>query len=109
MHSQTKPITRRDWRFPSPLRHSASRLSYGLRQESKLRWGLRSNTNLLVHYKASDDAIYKMDAIVQFRDMPMLPAVGIQFTTRRDLDKLNRTIAAVRRSQIVSRLLYLEA
>jgi hypothetical protein len=39
----------------------------------------------------------------------MLPAVGIQFTTKPDIDKMNRTIAAVRRSRIVSRLLYLQA
>lgn len=109
MYNHTQPITPRVWRFPVPSRHSGTRRPYGLRQESELRQGLQANTNLLVQYNARDDAIYKMDAVVQLRNEPMLPAVGIQFTTRQDLEKLNRTIAAVRRSRIVSRLLYLQA
>ena len=109
MYSHTERITRRDQCFPAPSHYFGTRCPYGLVQESELRQGLRGNTNLMVHYNASDDAIYKMDAVVQFRDKPMLPAVGIQFTTRQDMEKLNRTIAAVRRSRIVSRLLYLQA
>jgi hypothetical protein len=109
MYNHAHPITHRDRRSPELSRHSGTRQPYGLRQEGQLRRGLRDNGKLLVHYNASDDAIYKMDAVVRFREMPKLPAVGIQFTTRPDPEKLNRTIAAVRRSRIVSRLLYLQA
>lgn len=105
---QTQACAAPYYRFQTPHR-SASRLRYGLRQESELRRGLSADNKLFVHHSASEDAIYKMDAIVRFRDAPMLPAVGIQFTTKPDIDKMNRTIAAVRRTRIVSRLLYLQA
>jgi hypothetical protein len=91
------------------FRSSGNALRYGLRQESELRRGLSADQKLHVHHDETEDAIYKMDAIVRFRNAPLLPAVGIQFTTKPDLDKVNRTIAVVRRTRIVSRLLYLEA
>jgi hypothetical protein len=93
----------------SEFRRPTNRQRYGLRQEDELRRGLGSDDKLSVHHNMRDDAIYKMDAIVRFRDEPTLPAVGIQFTTRRDADKLNRTLAVVRRTRIVSRMLYVEA
>jgi len=105
---QTQTYTAPSYRFRTPHR-TGSHLRYGLRQESELRRGLSADDKLFVHHSDSEDAIYKMDAIVRFRDAPMLPAVGIQFTTKSDTDKMNRTIAAVRRTRIVSRLLYLQA
>ncbi|HEY6344096.1 MAG TPA: hypothetical protein VIY49_21585 [Bryobacteraceae bacterium] len=45
---------------------------------------------------------------VRPRRPDLWPAVGIQFTTKFDPEKIQRTIAAVRRSRIVSRLLYLQ-
>ena len=95
--------------FPGLPSRCTSRLRYGLRQEAELRRGLRCDDKLIVHYRPRADAIYKIDAVVRFRDAPMLPVVGIQFTTKSDPDKMHRTIAAVRRSRIVSRMLYLEA
>ena len=95
--------------FPGLPSRRTPRLRYGLWQEKELRRGLRDRGKLIVHYSSSADAIYKIDAIVRFRNAPMLPAVGIQFTTKADPDKMQRTIAAVRRSRIVSRMLYLEA
>lgn len=108
MQTQTQTHTLSNQRFHW-FRRPGDALRYGLRQERELRRGLSADHNLHVHHSATEDAIYKMDAIVRFRHAPMLPAVGIQFTTKPDPDKVNRTIAAVRRTRIVSRLLYLEA
>lgn len=108
MHPQTRIRAYSVPRFHS-FRRSGHVVRYGLRQESELRRGLSMDTTLRVDHDQTEDAIYKMDAIVRFLDAPLLPAVGIQFTTKADPDKVKRTIAAVRRSRIVSRLLYLEA
>lgn len=94
-------------RFPSykpfrSFRRSGSALRYGLRQEGELRRGLSADPNLHVHHSATEDAIYKMDAIVRFRHAPLLPAVGIQFTTRSDTDKVNRTVATMLRTRRAS-------
>lgn len=88
---QTQTFTTPYYPFRTPHR-SGSRLRYGLRQESELRRGLSADNKLFVHHSDSEDTIYKMDAIVRFRDAPMLPAVGIQFTTKPDVEKMNRTI-----------------
>jgi hypothetical protein len=94
---------------PHPRRFPAYPLRYGLRQEEALRRGLRGDRRLLVHHNPEMDSIYKLDAVVRHRDDPMLPAVGIQFTTKHDPDKQALTIAAVRRTRFVTRLIYLEA
>jgi hypothetical protein len=109
MYPPTRLATQRvPQRFALRRGQRPHRLTYGLKQEEELRRGLQADANLLVHYSLTEDAIYKMDAIVRFRDAPMWPAVGIQFTTKFDPEKIQRTIAAVRRSRIVSRLLYLQ-
>ena len=82
---------------------------YGLRQEERMRRALRHDERLEVRYSRELDAIYKLDAVVLDRTNPLLPAVGVQFTTRHDPEKRRSTIAAVRRTRVVPRLLYLEA
>jgi hypothetical protein len=107
---QSNTIRRfRNQAWPRTQRFPDYPLPYGLRQEEALRRGLRGDRRLLVHHNPEMDAIYKLDAVVRHRDDPMLPAVGIQFTTKHDPDKQALTIAAVRRTRFVTRLIYLEA
>lgn len=84
-------------------------LSYGLRQERAFRHGLTLGGGLRVHYSEELDRIYKLDAVALDAQSPGLPAVGIQFSTNPDAEKVARTIAAVRRSCVVQRFLYVEA
>lgn len=101
-------------RFQRPARainsyRAGHPLRYGLRQENELRDGLRRIGRLTVTHDVRTDKVYKLDAVVTDRERPESPAVGIQFTTRRDPQKRERTIAAVQRTEIVARFLYLEA
>jgi hypothetical protein len=70
---------------------------------------LSSCPELDVRYSYEIDTIYKLDAVVLVRERPLLPAVGVQFTTKHDEDKMRRTIDLIRRTRIVTRLLYLES
>lgn len=88
-------------RYPRNLKR------YGFREEEKLRCGLRSDKRLSVYHNLELDEIYKLDAVVVDLDAPYLPPVGVQFTTKRDPEKEERTLAAVRRHRVVARLLYL--
>ena len=83
--------------------------SVRLQQEMELRRALCTDEDLDVRHNREIDTIYKLDAVVLDRTNPLLPAVGIQFTTKHDPDKQRRTIAAIRRSCGVPRFLYLEA
>lgn len=83
--------------------------SYGHRQEALFRHGLRSDRRLSVYHDRSLDEIYKLDAVIRFRDQQHLPAVGVQFTTRHDEAKLARTFESVRRNRVVTRFIYLVA
>lgn len=101
------------WRVPAkpgplPLR-PATGLSYGKQQEMMMRRALESGTGLEVRYSTEIDTVYKLDAVVIDRNKPLRPAVGIQFTTMHDEDKVRRTIDMIRRTRIVERLLYLES
>jgi len=101
------------WRAPAmpgppPLR-PATGLSYGKQQEMMMRRALESGTGLDVRYTTEIDTVYKLDAVVIDRSRPLRPAVGIQFTTMHNEDKVRRTIDMIRRTRIVERLLYLEA
>jgi hypothetical protein len=63
----------------------------------------------IVRYTKEIDTIYKLDAVVIDRRRPLLPAVGLQFTTMHSPEKMRSTIDMIRRTGIVERLLYLEA
>jgi hypothetical protein len=74
-----------------------------------MRRALESGTGLDVRYSTEIDTVYKLDAVVIDRNKPLRPPVGVQFTTIHDEDKVQRTIDMIRRTRIVSRLLYLES
>lgn len=110
MHAQVQTLCRLRRPAFRPIR-SRSRIPtrYGFREEQKLRCGLRGDKRLAVHHTEELDEIYKLDAVVRDLDAPHLPAVGVQFTTKHDLEKEERTLDAVRRHRVVVRLLYLIA
>src|SRR5437879_2124350 len=100
------------WRVPAkpgPLLRPSTGVSYGKQQEMMMRLALESGTGLDVRYTTEIDTVYKLDAVVIDRNRPLRPAVGIQFTTMHDDDKVRRTIDMIRRTRIVERLLYLES
>jgi hypothetical protein len=82
--------------------------SYGLKQEELLLQLLERSDRLIVCYSREMDVANKIDCVVLHRRRPALPAVGVQITTRRSVEKQVATLDAVARSGIVSRLLYLE-
>lgn len=92
-----------------PFRAPVSQaLQFGHIQESLFRTLLAELPGLQVVYDASADAIYKLDAVVWCRDKPLLPAVGVQFTLNPDQEKRLCALRAVRRSDVVSRFLYVQ-
>lgn len=93
----------------SPRRPHTSRLPYGKAQELIMRRALQAARSWAVRYTKEIDTIYKLDAVVIDRERPLLPAVGLQFTTMHSPDKMQSTIDMIRRTGIVERLLYLEA
>jgi hypothetical protein len=110
MDAQTQTLRRlRRPVFRQDRKHTRNLRQYGFREEEKLRCGLRSDKRLAVHHSAELDEIYKLDAVVRDLDAPHLPAVGVQFTTKHDTEKEDRTLDAVRRHRVVVRLLYLVA
>lgn len=92
---------------PRALPHAES--PWGLQQEALLREGLEADGRFNVQASTALDRVHKIDLVVLHRDAPHLPPVGIQFTTRYDPHKRARTVRSVRRDQVVSHLLYLEA
>lgn len=101
------------WRGPAmpvpPPPQTATDLSYGKQQEILMRRALESGAEFDVRYSTKIDTVYKLDAVVIDRARPLRPAVGIQFTTIHDADKVQGTIDIIRRTRIVERLLYLES
>jgi hypothetical protein len=83
-------------------------LQFGQLQESLFRTLLAEIPDVQVVYDASADAIYKLDAVVWWRDKPLLPAVGVQFTINPDQEKRLCALRAVHRSGVVSRFLYVQ-
>jgi hypothetical protein len=95
------PMGRRARRHPH--------LPYGKAQEVIMRRALHKGDGFVVRYTREIDTIYKLDAVVLDRERPLAPAVGLQFTTAHNQEKMQSTIDMVRRTGIVQRFVYLEA
>lgn len=110
MPNQTFPIRRPGMPLPPASRRPrTSRLPYGKAQELVMRRAVEAAQGLVVRYSLEADRIYKVDLVVADRERPLLPAVGLQFTTAHNPEKMQSTIDMIRRTRIVERLLYLEA
>jgi hypothetical protein len=110
MPNQTLPIRRPGMPLPpDSRRRCTSRLPYGKAQELVMRRALEADHGLVTKYSPEADRIYKVDLVVVDQQRPLLPAVGLQFTTAHNPEKMQSTIDMIRRTRIVERLLYLEA
>lgn len=111
MTHHTFPIRRPGLPLPPMGRRARRRphLPYGKAQEAIMRRALHEDDGFVVRYTKEIDTIYKLDAVVLDRERPLVPAVGLQFTTAHNQEKMQSTIDMVRRTGIVQRLVYLEA
>ena len=107
--SQSFPIRRPGMPLPPGSYSTRSQLPYGKAQELVMRRALEADPDLAVLYSPEADRIYKVDLVVADRRRPLLPVVGLQFTTAHNPEKMQSTIDMIRRTRIVERLLYLEA
>lgn len=105
--SRAAANTKAAWQtIPRRARRGGTTLPYGLRQERQLRRGLAREFEVIA--SADLDYLQKLDCVVRDRLRPELPAVGIQITLKtHDNEKMEATLAALRRTRAVSRAVYL--